>query len=336
MQRVSPTGMRGLWLQKRVQAIAAQAIVLIAAAALGAWLIGNTLCNLARRGIASGFGFLDQTAGFDIVFHLVEYSALSTYGRAFLVGLLNTLLVAALGIVFATVIGFAVGVARLSGNWLIARLAGVYIEILRNVPLLLQIFFWYFAVLSAMPHPRESHSLFGLAFLNSRGLYLPKPVFDGASLSWSLPELQGFNFTGGMVLIPEFVALATALTLYTAAFVAELVRAGILSVPRGQTAAAAALGLTPRQTLRHVVIPQALRLIVPPLAGHYLSLTKNSSLATAIGYPELVSVFAGTVLNQTGQAVEIVAVTMAVYLTISLAIAAAMNLYNRRVLRGGG
>jgi general L-amino acid transport system permease protein len=378
---------RQLWRSERVRSVAAQAVVLAGAIALAAWMLANTLDNLDRRGIASGFGFLGETAGFGIISHLIDYSELSSYGRAFLVGLLNTLLVSALGIVFATVIGFAVGIARLSRNWLVARLAGVYIELLRNVPLLLQIFFWYFAVLSALPQPRRSHALFGAIFLNNRGLYLPMPVVEGslwpvltafglgitaavifaiwarrrglvcgpaillplalallpptlayglggAPVVWNVPVLQGFNFQGGMVLIPEFVALTTALTLYTAAFIAETVRAGILAVPRGQIDAAAALGLTRRQAMRFVVIPQALRVIVPPLASHYLSLTKNSSLAAAIGYPELVSVFAGTVLNQTGQAVEIIAITMAVYLAISLAIAAAMNLYNRRVMRG--
>jgi general L-amino acid transport system permease protein len=312
---------------------------------------------------------------------LIEYSEQSTYGRAFLVGLLNTLLVSALGIVLATVLGFVIGVARLSRNWLIARLATVYIETIRNLPLLLQIFFWYFAVIRTLPGPRESLSLWNSVYLNNRGLYVPAPVpgpefwwamivvLASAALawflrpretrpsrpvavggpaaallilafamlaSWEIPALRGFNFAGGWVLIPELVALLVALTTYTAAFIAEIVRAGIESVPRGQVEAAEALGLSPRQTLTRIVIPQALRVIVPPLANQYLNLTKNSSLAAAIAYPDLVSVFAGTVLNQTGQAVEVIAITMAVYLAISLAISAGMNLYNRALARRGG
>ena len=361
-----------------------QAVVLAGALALAAWFVGNTLDNLSERGIASGFGFLDSTAGFSIIFTLIDYSELSTYGRAFLVGLLNTLLVSAVGVVAATILGVLVGVARLSTNWLVARLATVYVETFRNVPLLLQIFFWYFAVLGAMPQPRASLSLFGLMFVNNRGLYLPKPQLTadfwiaaallaagavaalilwrrtrargattpgraalllalavgpaGAAAllgdpveAWSLPHLAGFSFEGGAVLFPEFVGLVLGLSLYTGAYIAENVRSGILAVDKGQREAAAALGLSRGQTLRLVILPQAMRVIVPPLTSHYLSLTKNSSLAAAIGYPELVSVFAGTVLNQTGQAVEVIAITMAVYLSISLIIAGLMNIYNRRV-----
>jgi general L-amino acid transport system permease protein len=367
---------------------ATQTLVLAGALALAAWFVHNTLGNLAERGIASGFGFLDSTAGFSIIFTLIDYSELSTYGRAFLVGLLNTLLVSAVGIVAATILGVLVGVARLSTNWLVARLATVYVETFRNIPLLLQIFFWYFAILGAMPQPRASLSLFGVMFLNNRGLFLPKPALTpdfwvaaallGAGLAaalllwrrartrgavtrtraallvalvlapasaaaligepvteWSLPHLTGFSFEGGAVLIPEFVGLVLGLSLYTGAYIAENVRSGILAVDKGQREAAAALGLSPGRTLRLVILPQAMRVIVPPLTSHYLSLTKNSSLAAAIGYPELVSVFAGTVLNQTGQAVEVIAITMAVYLSISLVIAGAMNLYNRRVARIG-
>jgi general L-amino acid transport system permease protein len=376
------------WRSARYRAIAAQALLLAAVLALAAWFIENTLRNLAGRGIASGFGFLGSTAGFSIIFHLIDYSELSTYGRAFLVGLLNTLLVSAVGIVLATLLGLLIGIARLSDNWLAARLATVYVETFRNLPLLLQIFFWYFAVLSAMPQPRQSHALFGMIFLNNRGLYLPKPllaadlwpvagalaagiaaavllwrrarrrgaadrrmgaaclalaVAPAAALAalthpltgWSVPHLAGFGFEGGMVLIPEFVGLVLGLSFYTGAYIAENVRSGILAVDKGQREAAEALGLSRGQTLRLVILPQAMRVIVPPVTSHYLSLTKNSSLAAAIGYPELVSVFAGTVLNQTGQAVEVIAITMAVYLAISLAIAGAMNLYNRRVARIG-
>jgi general L-amino acid transport system permease protein len=308
----------------RVRAVAFQALVIAAVLALAATLFANTLDNLSRRGIQTGFGFLDQQAGFAILSHLIPYSEASTYGRAFLVGLLNTLLVSAIGIVLATLAGFVIGIARLAPNWLVSRLAATYVEIIRNVPLLLQIFFWYFAVLRSLPLPRQSISFFGVAFLNNRGLYLPN--FD------SVPHLAGLNFQGGFVLVPEFVALVAALSIYTAAYIAEVVRAGVQSVGRGQSEAAYALGLTRGQALRLVIVPQALRVIVPPLTNQYLNLTKNSSLAAAIAFPELVSVFAGTVLNQTGQAVVVIGITMAVYLAISLSIALAMNLYNRRTV----
>jgi general L-amino acid transport system permease protein len=353
-----------------------QAAVLAAVLA-GAWvLIATTLDNLAARGIASGFGFLDRSAGFGIGMSLIPYDEASSFGRAFLVGLLNTLLVAVIGIALATVLGVAIGLARLSPNWLLARIAGAYVEMLRNIPLLLQIFFWYFAVLRVLPGPRASHALGDLVFLNNRGLYIAWPegaagwglaaglcgLVAGALLlrrrgrapglalfaaglvalgwvflavPWSMPRLAGFNFRGGAVLIPEFVALVVALSTYTAAFIAEIVRAGVMAVPKGQGEAADALGLRPWDRLRFVVLPQALRVIVPPLTSQYLNLTKNSSLAAAIAYPDLVSVFAGTVLNITGQAIEVIAVTMAVYLAISLSIAAAMGRYNRAVaLRG--
>ena len=358
-------------------------ILAVAGVVLLSWfLLGNLFDNLARRGIVSGFGFLDSTAGFGITMSLIPYSEASSYGRAFMVGLLNTLLVSALGILCATVLGFGIGIARLSGNWLVARLATIYIETLRNIPLLLQIFFWYFAALNALPSPRRSYEFAGGVFLNVRGLYVPAPVVEsglgwlvagalaglvaaifylrstkgrlaggaaifigvtglvalagGFSLSWEFPALRGFNFRGGGVLIPELVALLLALSLYTAAFIAEVVRAGIEAVPRGQIEAAASLGLSRRRILRDIVIPQAMRVIIPPLTNQYLNLTKNSSLAAAIAYPDLISVFAGTVLNQTGQAVEVIAITMAVYLFISLVIALLMNLYNRRVMGKGG
>lgn len=376
-----------VWNDPRYRTLVVQIVVLAGFIAGVYYIFHNTITNLESRGIASGFAFLHETAGFGISMHLIPYSETSTYGRAFVVGLLNTLLVSSLGIVAATILGFIVGIARLSRNWLVARLAGAYVEITRNIPLLLQIFFWYFAVLGAMPLPRQSLSLFNSFFLNNRGLYSPKPVFEpgfwlipaafavavvavvflvrwakrrhdatgqpfhtvyvsiailvglpllaavvtGFPLSWTYPELHGFNFVGGLVLIPELVALWLALTLYTAAFIGENVRAGILSVSKGQTEAALAGGLTRTQTLRLVVIPQAMRVIVPPVTNQYLSLTKNSSLAAAIAYPELVSVFSGIVLNQTGQAVEVIAITMAVYLTISLLISLVMNWYNRRV-----
>jgi general L-amino acid transport system permease protein len=363
-------------------------VLLLAAIAFAAWwVVGNVSENLRRQNIAAGFEFLGRTSGFDVSQSLIEYSNASTYGRAFWVGLFNTLLVAGLGIVAATVIGFVVGIARLSPNWLIARLATVYVEVVRNVPLLLQLFFWYFAVLKNLPNPRQSYVLPGGAYLNVRGVYLPAPVLQpgfeavaiafgagvliaiglwlwagrhqaltgqrfpvlraallaivglpfatyfaaGAPLGLDYPELKGFNFQGGITVLPELMALLLGLSIYTASFIAEIVRAGILGVPKGQTEAAQALGLSSGQTLRLVVIPQAARIIIPPLTSQYLNLTKNSSLAVAIGYPDFVSVFTGTVLNQTGQAVEVILMTMGVFLTLSLLTSLFMNWFNRRM-----
>jgi general L-amino acid transport system permease protein len=347
----------------------------------------NAKANLDANKIASGFGFLDHTAGFSINQTLIPYQEADSYRRVFLVGLLNTLLVAGIGIVLATILGFLIGIARLSSNWLLARLAGGYVELIRNLPLLFQILFWYLAVLGTLPGPRQSLSIFGEIFINNRGIIVTRPVF-GAGAEWALlafllailaslavrfwaihrqrrtgerfpvlatalgliigaplavllalgvplgfehPQLRGFNFVGGVRLIPEFVALLIALATYTAAFIAEVVRAGILAVSRGQTEAALALGLRRGLALRLIVVPQALRLIVPPLTNQYLNLTKNSSLAVAIGYPDLFAVFAGTTLHQTGQAIEIIAITMAVYLLISLLTSALMNWYNARI-----
>jgi general L-amino acid transport system permease protein len=370
-----------------VRGIAYQA-VLCAVIVFLAWsAIDNAADNLAKAKIASGFGFWDNTAGFDISQSLIDYTNVSSYGRAFWVGLINTLLVAALGIVFATVLGFVVGIARLSRNWLVARMAGFYVETIRNIPLLLQLLFWYNAVLKALPAVRDSVAIPGGGFLNNRGLFLPQPVFQPASryalmallagvvaaivyrawarrrqdktgaqapvvwvtlglvialpltvlalsgfpVSFNYPESGRFNIRGGIEILPELMALLFGLVVYTAAFIAEVVRAGILSVARGQTEAAYSLGLRPSPTLRLIVIPQAMRVIVPPLTSQYLNLTKNSTLAVAIGYPDLVQIFAGTVLNQTGQAVEVIAITMAVYLAISLVTSLLMNLYNRRI-----
>jgi general L-amino acid transport system permease protein len=374
------------WRDPRVRSIVYQALTLIAVVLVLAFIVDNTLTNLRRQGIAAGFGFLDRTAGFEIGFSLIQYSAVSTYAQAFLVGLLNTLLVAALGIVLATILGFILGLARLSSNWLVARLGLVYIETVRNIPLLLQLLFWYFAVLQALPHPRDSLAIGGTVFLNNRGLSVPLAVLGegagatpiallvalaavavlarwatrrreatgqpfhtvlasvalllglpllaylafGAPVHFEYPEMGRFRLQGGLTLVPEFVALLTGLTIYTAAFIAEIVRSGIMAVSHGQIEAASALGLRPTQTLRFVVIPQALRVIIPPLTSQYLNLTKNSSLAVAIGYPDLVSI-ANTTLNQTGQAVEAISMTMAVYLTLSLAISLFMNWYNRRI-----
>jgi general L-amino acid transport system permease protein len=364
-----------------------QIVTVVALVVLFYILVSNTAANLRRQNIASGFGFVDRTAGFDVSQTLIAFDNSMTYGRAFVVGLLNTLLVAGLGIVLATVLGFVIGIARLSSNWLVARLATVYVEVIRNLPLLLQLFFWYFAVLKSLPVPRQSHALVGGAFLNVRGLYLPSPVpepgFDvvlwslllglalsvalyflarqrqratghrlpvlwlslafmvlmplgvfiylGQPLAFDYPELKGFNFQGGMVLQPEFIALLLGLSIYTASFIAEIVRAGIQGVSKGQKEAALALGLSNGQMLRLVVIPQAMRIIIPPLTSQYLNLTKNSSLGVAIAYPDLVSVWSGTVLNQTGQAVEVILVTMCVYLTISLVTSAFMNWFNKHM-----
>lgn len=364
-----------------------QIIVILALVFFFYTIVNNALTNLEARGIATGFGFLSQEAGFGIGLTLVEYNETFSYGRTFVVGLLNTALVSILGIILATLIGFIVGIARLSSNWLVSRLAAVYIEIFRNVPLLLQIFFWYFAVLQALPSARQSLSLGEAIFLNVRGLYFPKPIFEegssivalcfvlgvvasclinvwannkqrltgqqtsmariifglvivfptviyflmGSPISAQYPVLQGFNFKGGISIIPELAALLLALSIYTASFIAEIVRSGINAVSHGQTEAAMSLGLPRTRTLKLVIVPQALRIIIPPLTSQYLNLTKNSSLAMAIGYPDLVSVFAGTTLNQTGQAIEIIAMTMAVYLSLSLITSALMNVYNRKV-----
>jgi general L-amino acid transport system permease protein len=363
-------------------------VLLVTAILLFFWFIAhNTLANLEKRGIATGFGFLSQASGFGIIQHLVPYDETYSFGWTFVVGLLNTVLVSCVGVICATLLGFAVGVARLSSNWLIAKLATIYVETFRNIPLLLQIFFWY-AVLRSLPSPRQSLSLGDIIFLNIRGFYIPKPSFQagfswviwsfflatlltvllyrwakkrqeetgrqfmvlpvgcglmfglpllaffsaGSPLAWELPTLKGFNYQGGITVIPEFAALLIALSIYTGAFIAEAVRSGILAVSKGQTEAAASLGLHKSKILRLVIIPQAMRVVIPQLTSQYLNLTKNSSLATAIGYPDLVSVFSGTTLNQTGQAIEIVAMTMLVYLFISLTISFFMNWYNKKMM----
>ena len=371
----------------KIRAVFYQLVLLAALLWLGFEFALNAKANLDAQRITSGFGFLDNTAGFGINQSLIPYNEADTYARVFFVGLLNTLLVAAIGIVLATILGFFVGLARLSRNWLVARLAGGYVELIRNLPLLFQLLFWYLAVLGTLPGPRQSISLFGEIFLNNRGIIVSAPVAGegtgavmavfalsviatvalrvwakrrqmrtgrqfplfwaglalvvgpplvalvamGFPIRFESPELRGFNFVGGVRLLPEFIALLVALTTYTAAFIAEVVRAGVLAVPRGQTEAAFALGLRRGLALRLIVVPQALRVIVPPLTNQYLNLTKNSSLAVAVGYPDLFAVFAGTALHQTGQAIEIIAITMAVYLAISLITSALMNWYNARV-----
>lgn len=367
--------------------LAFQGALLAAVVALAVGAILNARDNMQARGIPTGFGFWFDPARFDINQTLIPYSATSPNSAVFWVGLLNTLLVAAIGLGLATFLGFGLGVARLSRNWLIAKLATIYIEAIRNVPLLVQLLFWYNAVLKALPNPRQSISLFDLVFLNNRGLVLPAPVMKpgfialpialglgvlaavafalwarkrqqttgaqapvglvaialalgapliayfaaGAPLAFDMPQLKGFNFAGGFRLTPEFVALVLGLSTYTAAFIAEIVRAGVASVPKGQQEAAAALGLRAAPIRKLVTMPQAMRVIIPPLINQYLNLTKNSTLAVAIGYPDLFNVFAGTVLNNTGAAVQIMFMTMGVYLVFSLATSALMNIYNARM-----
>lgn len=351
------------------------------------WIVNNTAANLEAQNKTTGFDFLWKTSGFDISFSLFPFDRTSFYWEAFLVGLTNTILVAVIGIVIATILGFTIGIARLSSNYLISRLATVYVETIRNIPLLLQLFFWYFAVLKTMPAVRDSIALPLDTFINQRGLFVPRPLFDaefgwvwialligvvawfalsrwaktrleqtgrrfpvfltglattivlvglvwlisGASITFDPPVLNRFNFRGGVELPPELVALAFGLSIYTASFIAETVRGGIQSVSHGQTEAAQALGLNEGDRLRLVIVPQAMRVIIPPLTSQYLNLTKNSSLGAAIGYPELVNVFTGTTLNQTGRAIEVIALTMLVYLILSLGTSAIMNWYNARV-----
>ncbi len=354
------------------------------------FLINNASNNLVKQGIASGFDFLQSETGFDIASSLIEYNSSSSYLRLFIAALLNTLLVSVISIIFATVIGFSIGIMRLSGHPIASRIATVYVETLRNIPLLLQVFFWYFAVLQPLPSPRKSLEFFDTIFMNNRGLHLPSPITNGhyewflvglvtalivffyflrqakkyrittgenrpkqwwlyrliplaaligilytftnITITWSIPALSGFNFEGGIVVTPEFFALCLALSTYTGAYIAENVRSGILSVDKGQIDAARALGLRSLQIMRLIIIPNAMRVIIPPLTNQYLTLTKNSSLAAAIAYPDIVLVFAGTALNQTGQAVEILLMVMLVYLFISLVIALLMNIYNKRFL----
>lgn len=371
----------------KVRAWLFQIITIVAVVSLGWYLFHNTQTNLQHRGITSGFDFLERSAGFGIAQHLIDYTESDSYARVFVIGLLNTLLVTVIGVVLATLLGFIIGVARLSPNWMINKLATVYVEVFRNIPPLLQILFWYFAVFLTMPGPRNSHNFGDTFFVSSRGLNMPAALASdgfwpfvaslvvaivaivlmtrwankrfeatgvpfhkfwaglallvviptlcvlvfGTPLHWEMPKLAGFNFVGGWVLIPELLALTLALTVYTAAFIAEIVRSGIKSVSHGQTEAARSLGLRPGPTLRKVIIPQALRVIIPPLTSQYLNLAKNSSLAAGIGYPEMVSLFAGTVLNQTGQAIEVIAITMSVYLAISISISLLMNWYNKRI-----
>ena len=311
------------WNDRRTRGYLYQIAALGGVVLVGGILVSNTLDNLARQNIATGFGFLDREAGFGISETLVEYSPADTYLRALWIGLLNTFRVSLAGIVLCSLLGIVVGFARLAPNFLVARLASVYVEITRNIPVLLQLFFWYAVVTQAFPSPAAALEPIAGVFLSNRGIAIPWP---GAGV----PTLDGFNFRGGAVLSPELSALLIGLSIYTSGFVAETVRGGILSVPKGQLEAARAVGLTRFQVLRFVTMPLALRAIVPPTTNQYLNLTKNSALAVAIGYPDFVSV-ANTTINQTGQAIEGVALIMAAYLTISLVISALMNWFNRHV-----
>lgn len=376
---------------RRIRGVLYQILVLGSVIGIVAYLVGNTLDNLERRSIATGFGFLGREAGFGISEAVVPYSPADTYLHALFVGLLNTLKVSFIGIVLATILGTIAGIARLSRNWLVAKFASFYVESLRNVPVLLQLFFWYALITEALPVPREALNPLPGVFLSARGMHFPEPVWGpthgamavalafgivaaiivarwarrrrertgqpfatttvalalvvglpvaaflagGAPTALEVPVLRGFNFQGGTSISPEFAALLIGLVLYTGTFIAEIVRGGILAVSHGQTEAGLALGLKRAQVMRLIILPQALRVIIPPLTSQYLNLTKNSSLAVAIGYPDLVSV-ANTAINQTGQAVEGVAIIMAVYLTISLSIAAFMNWYNQRIALKGG
>ena len=382
---VAPTA-PAFWNNPSVRALFYQIVLVGGVVALGAYLVHNTLENLARQGIATGFGFLNREAAFEIGESLIEYSPSDTYGRALLVGLLNTLCVSALGVVLATILGTIMGIARLSTNWLIHKLAAFYVETIRNVPLLLQLIVWWDILRVSAPGPREAWQPLPDIFISNRGVIFPVPVYTplylwmalalalgivasvvvarwararqmatgaqfpvlktnaalviglplvvfvlgGMPLELDKPELRGFNFSGGHVVSPEFVALLVGLTVYTAAFIAEIVRAGIIAVSWGQSEAAMALGLRRGLTLRLVVLPQALRVIVPPMTSQYLNITKNSSLAIAIGYPDLVASLNVTI-NQTGQAIENVLLIMAAYLSVSLSISAFMNWYNKRI-----
>ena len=372
---------------RRVRDVFWQIAIWAAVVGLIAYFVRNASDNMAKAGIASGFDFLGRTSGIELPFLLTGYTAQSSILELLWAGVVNTMAVALIAIVAATLLGFALGIARLSRNWLLSNLAGAYVEVVRNIPVLFFVLFWYFAVIATLPGPREAIGIFAVAFLSNRGLTVPTPLATGgfaaaalasaiaiaaqiaiaawarrrrdrtgqgfptwgsgavliagvplvafaaaiAATPWDIPVLRGFNYRGGFVLIPEFVALVAALATYAAAFIAEIVRGGILAVPKGQIEAARALGLGPGQVLRLVVIPQALRVMVPPLTSQYLNVLKNSSLGAAIGFPELMNVFVGSALNITGQAVEIIAITLAIYLVIGLAVSALMNWYNAKV-----
>jgi len=379
---------KGFFNNPENRAVIYQVVTLALVIFAAMYLVGNLFDNVEKRGITTGFAFLNEAAGFGVSQSLIEYNDVtSSYGRVFIVGVLNTLLVSAIALVATTIIGLLIGIGRLSSNWLISKLCMIYVEIFRNIPILLQILFWYNVVLAALPSPRKSMVFFDTLFLNNRGFILPKPILEsnaifigiafliacasvfylvrwsrkrhdetgeefpifkvsmailvlspilvyfvsGQPISADYPALKGFNFKGGFTIIPELLALAFALSIYTATYIAEAVRAGIESVPTGQKEAAKSLGLKDHIILQKVVLPQALRVIIPPVINQYLNLVKNSSLATAIGYPEIVTLFSGTALNQVGQAIEIILMTMAVYLTFSIVISITLNWVNAKI-----
>ncbi len=381
------TSLLSLINDKRVRDWIYQIALVVFLVALAVFFVRNASENMVKAGIASGFGFLWRTSGIEVPFVLTGYTQADNILGLFWVGVANTMLVSVIAVVLSTVLGFVIGVARLSSHWLLSAIAGAYIEFVRNIPLLFFVLFWYFGVIAALPQPRQSIGLFGVAFLNNRGLTVPLPdgleslriaglvilacvlchvafafwarrrqertgrhaptlrvglvlllaipllalVWAVLATRWDVPALRGFNYRGGFVVIPEFVALLAALVTYTAGFIAEIVRGGIQSVSHGQTEAGAALGLRPGQVLRLVTIPQALRVMIPPMTNQYLNVLKNSSFGAAIAYPDLVSLFMGSALNNTGQAIEIIAMTLAVYLVIGLAVSALMNWYNARI-----
>lgn len=372
---------------KRVRDWIYQIAAVVFLVGLTVFFVRNASENMVKAGIASGFGFLWRTSGIEVPFVLTGYTQSDNILALFWVGVANTMLVTVIAIVLATLLGFAIGIARLSSVWLVSAIAGAYVEFVRNIPLLFFVLFWYFGVIAALPAPRQSISVFGVAFLNNRGLTIPLPdglenlriaglvilacvlaywvfaiwarrrqartgrhaptlragfvlllavplltlVWAVLATRWDIPALRGFNYRGGFAVIPEFVALLAALVTYTAGFIAEIVRGGIQSVSHGQTEAGSALGLRPGQVLRLVTIPQALRVMTPPLTNQYLNVLKNSSFGAAIAYPDVVSLFMGSALNNTGQAIEIIAMTLAVYLVIGLAVSALMNWYNARI-----
>ena len=371
----------------KIRAIIYQVLALTVIFLFTYYVLNNMFANIEKRGINTGFDFLGNEAGFGIISTLISYTESDTYARVFVIGILNTLLVSAIGIFFSSIIGLLIGIGRLSKNFMVSKLCLIYIETFRNIPILLQILFWYNVVLSALPSPRQSISYLDSFFLNNRGLYIPRPILEsgfisvfiafiiaiagiyylnkwakkrhedtgeefpilrtslailiigptlvyflsGSPMTLEFAELKGFNFVGGWTLTPELLALSFALSIYPATYIAEAVRAGIESVPKGQKEAANALGLKSHVILKKVVLPQALRVIIPPVINQYLNLMKNSSLATAIGYPELITLFAGTALNQVGQAIEIILMTMAVYLVISIFISIVMNFINAKI-----
>ena len=375
----------------KVRKIIPQLITVLVVVLIFGFFTFNAQVNMDNRGIEFGFGFLSQESSFDVQFSLIDYDGSHSYARAYLVGLLNTLLVAFIGIIISTILGVIIGIARLSPNYLIERSAAFYVEFFRNIPLLLQIFFWYFAALRALPLPQDTEAMFGVFFLTIKGFFVPRFVWEnldilfysilaavisiivirnyarklqekegkqlpvlyisiglliilplltfligGVSLNFEIPVIKqlsagSYIYEGGLGIPPELIALTLALALYTATFIAECVRAGIQGISKGQKEAAASIGLTPNQVLKLVIMPQALRIIIPPTTNQYLNLTKNSSLAAAIAYPDLVLVFAGTALMQTGRAIEIVSITMLTYLSISLSISVLMNWYNKKI-----